>query len=110
MGFWDLGTERVCQWCLECGHACALQRQVLLCLLWSLPRGPPLIPGYDWPAWSDAQGQPIQLARPPSIDGESGWFVVRMPSTDEEGWLYGTSFERLAHARPGAISSACMLA
>lgn len=68
-------------------------------------RGPPLIPGFDWPAWSDAKGQPVQLERPPEIDGQGGWFVVRLPTTDEDGWLYGSGFDRLSLPRPGGRAS-----
>ncbi len=68
-------------------------------------RGPPIIPGLDWPPWSDASGTPVALLRPPTIDGQGGWFVVRTASTDEDGWLYGTHFERLSLPRPGGRAS-----
>ena len=96
-------------------------------------RGPPLLP-FDYPNWSDyqvrgqrspcmggsrgeahfpfwllacpaVQGIPCSLERPPSIDGENGWFVVRLPTTDVDGWLYGTTFGRLDVARPGGRAS-----
>ena len=57
-------------------------------------RGIPL-PLYDYPAWSDASGAEVWLPRPPSLDGENGWFVVRLTSTDDEGWMYATAFNRL---------------
>jgi hypothetical protein len=68
-------------------------------------RGPPLLPNLDWPAWSDASGSGVPLLRPPVLDGQGGWFVVRTPSTDDEGWLYGSSFQRLVLARPGGRAS-----
>lgn len=57
-------------------------------------RGIPL-PLYDYPAWSDASGAEVWLPRPPGLDGENGWFVVRLTSTDDEGWMYATAFNRL---------------
>ena len=41
------------------------------------------------------------LKRPPSVDGDDGWYVVRLPSTDAQGWLYGTHFGRLTKPREG---------
>ncbi|GAX82802.1 hypothetical protein CEUSTIGMA_g10228.t1 [Chlamydomonas eustigma] len=66
--------------------------------------GPPL-PLIDWPNWNDGHGNNIHLPRPPSIDGEQGWFVVRLPSTDHDGWLYGTAFDHLQNSRPGGRAS-----
>eukprot|EP00200_Dunaliella_tertiolecta_P012944 CAMPEP_0202391780 /NCGR_PEP_ID=MMETSP1127-20130417/92019_1 /ASSEMBLY_ACC=CAM_ASM_000462 /TAXON_ID=3047 /ORGANISM="Dunaliella tertiolecta, Strain CCMP1320" /LENGTH=268 /DNA_ID=CAMNT_0048994235 /DNA_START=53 /DNA_END=857 /DNA_ORIENTATION=- len=71
---------------------------------WGIMWGPP-IPSFDWPNWSNAKGAAVHLTRTPSIDGEGGWFVVRMPSTDEDGWVYGTSFDRLDQPRPGGRAS-----
>jgi hypothetical protein len=45
------------------------------------------------------------MAKPPSLDGEGGWFVVRLPSTDHDGWVYGTTFDRLCTPRPGGRAS-----
>lgn len=50
---------------------------------------------------ANAQGKPVALSRPPAMDGQGGWFVVRLPSTDEDGWLYGSAYDRLQHPRPG---------
>ncbi|GFR52636.1 hypothetical protein Agub_g15227, partial [Astrephomene gubernaculifera] len=71
---------------------------------WGLTWGVPLLP-FDWPAFSDAQGNAVQLTRPPEREGERGWFIVRTLGTDEEGWRYSTVFSKLTTPRPGGRSS-----
>ena len=67
-------------------------------------RGVPLLP-FDWPAWSDAHGSTTSMPRPPEREGERGWFIVRTPGTDDEGWRYGTVFSKITTPRPGGRSS-----
>ncbi|GIL61458.1 hypothetical protein Vafri_15899, partial [Volvox africanus] len=71
---------------------------------WGLTWGAPLLP-FDWPAWSDSQGNAVQLARPPEREGERSWFIVRTLGTDEEGWRYSTVFSKLNTPRPGGRAS-----
>ncbi|GIM11197.1 hypothetical protein Vretimale_14717, partial [Volvox reticuliferus] len=71
---------------------------------WGLTWGAPLLP-FDWPAWSDSQGNAVQLARPPEREGERSWFIVRTLGTDEEGWRYSTVFSKLNIPRPGGRAS-----
>ena len=73
-----------------CSHACR--------------RGPPLLP-FDWSAWGDNQGTAVPGAKPPSVEGEAGWFVVRTASTDPDGWLYASTFSKLCTPRPGGRAS-----
>ncbi len=63
-------------------------------------RAEPLLP-FDWPCWSDAQGNAVRLSKVPEREGERGWFVVRTPGTDEDGWCYGTVFSKLSMPRAG---------
>ncbi|KXZ46044.1 hypothetical protein GPECTOR_47g319 [Gonium pectorale] len=71
---------------------------------WGLTWGAPLLP-FDWPAFSDAHGNAVQLTRPPEREGERGWFVVRTLGTDEEGWRYSTVFSKITTPRPGGRAS-----
>jgi hypothetical protein len=63
------------------------------------------IPG-SLPPWTDARG--VALAwpdGPPAFDGDRGWRVARSPATDADGWMYGTSYDRLQYDRPGGRAS-----
>lgn len=71
---------------------------------WGVTWGVPLLP-FDWPAWSDAHGSTTSMIRPPEREGERGWFIVRTPGTDDEGWRYGTVFSKITTPRPGGRSS-----
>lgn len=65
-----------------------------------MTRGGP-IPLFDPPQWSSLHG----TSHAPSVDGEGGWFVVRLPSTDDDGWIYGSAFSHLDSGRPGGRAS-----
>ncbi|KAL4425884.1 hypothetical protein ABPG75_009900 [Micractinium tetrahymenae] len=54
----------------------------------------------DAPEWSDAQGNPVALARKPSEDA-AGWEVAVSPATDAQGWQHATVFKHLEYKRPG---------
>lgn len=63
------------------------------------------IPG-SLPPWTDAKG--VAVAWPdgaPASDGDRGWRVSRSAATDGDGWMYGTSYERLQYDRPGGRAS-----
>lgn len=45
------------------------------------------------------------MLRPPEREGERGWFIVRTPGTDGDGWRYSTVFSKLTTPRPGGRSS-----
>jgi hypothetical protein len=63
------------------------------------------IPG-SLPPWTDAKGVAAAWPDgPPTADGDRGWCVARSPATDGDGWMYGTSFERLQYDRPGGRAS-----
>lgn len=65
----------------------------------------PLLPG-GLPAWTDARGVGVAWTEgPPGRDGERGWRIARSPATDADGWVYGTSFDRLQYDRPGGRAS-----
>jgi hypothetical protein len=57
------------------------------------------------PAWSNALGESVPLPDTPLQDGRNGWLLVRSPATDTEGWVYGTSFDRLQYDRSGGRAS-----
>ena len=42
--------------------------------------------------WSDAEGNPLQLDPVPEPDG-GAWQLVVTPSTDCDGWQYGSVFK-----------------
>jgi len=68
--------------------------------------------GLGWVASLDLNGEPGEWTmqqedgsnapspHATSADG-ANWAVVRTPSTDSEGWLYSTSFDRIDKAREG---------
>ena len=60
----------------------------------------------DHPAWSDSEGNSVALTEPPSLDSpEKNWEVVITPSTDDQGWQYGTVFKHLQYKRAGGRAS-----
>lgn len=59
----------------------------------------------DQHAWSDSEGNAVALASPPSPDSPEEWEVVVSPSTDEQGWQYGTVFKHLQYKRAGGRAS-----
>lgn len=63
------------------------------------------IPGSLAP-WTDPKGVAVAWTEgPPAFDGDRGWLIARSPATDADGWMYGTSFERLQYDRPGGRAS-----
>lgn len=91
-------TDQQCGWWQQCPKAenrnnqnCRPRGFVVTAKCVPMPRAAPAL--LERPAWSDEDGNPVALSRPPHETRHFGWQLAVSTATSANGWQYASVFK-----------------